>query len=239
MSVTKDKAAPYAPASAIIGLIERSRTRGLPTPVTSDVLSRAGISGSLIPRTFQALQVLDLIDETGQPTAIFESIRKAPGGEYKQRLVEWLNGAYADALNFVDPATADDVAARDAFRSYTPIGQQARMVSLFVGLYAAAGVGAEKASAPRASTSRPKQPATSRPPAKPLGIKPAVRKTIVDSSELPVPLTALLSRLPQEGQGWTQAGRDKFVHTFSTLLDFCFPIIEAELSVMESEGEEE
>jgi hypothetical protein len=144
MPVTSDKPAPYAPSSSIIDLIERYRNRGLPSPVTLDVLLRAGVSQSLVSRTLYGLQVLDLIDEQGAPTKTFEGIRLAPEAEYKQRLSEWLQSAYADVLKFVDPAVDDETKVRDAFRSYQPIGQQSRMVSLFLGLLTAAGMSAEK-----------------------------------------------------------------------------------------------
>src|SRR5688572_7472873 len=140
MTVTPDRPAPYAPATAVLAMIERHRSRGLPTPINADVLARASVSASLVPRTLYALQTLDLITESGEPTEVFERIRRSPEAEYKQRLLEWLNGAYADVLQYIDPATADEVAVRDAFRAYNPVGQQARMVTLFMGLYAAAGV---------------------------------------------------------------------------------------------------
>lgn len=99
---------------------------------------------SLIPRTLQALHTLDLIDEQGKPSETLEGIRLAPEAEYKQRLSQWLKGAYADVLAFVDPASDDEIAIRDAFRNYQPVGQQPRMVTLFLGLAAAAGMAAEK-----------------------------------------------------------------------------------------------
>ena len=49
-----------ATARAILDLIERYRERGLTSPINADVLARAGIPTSLIPRTVQALQTLDL-----------------------------------------------------------------------------------------------------------------------------------------------------------------------------------
>jgi hypothetical protein len=161
--VTSDKPAPYAPASSIVDLIERYRNRGLPSPVNADVLLRAGISQSLVSRTLYALQVLDLIDEQGAPTKTFEGIRLAPEAEYKQRLSEWLQGAYADVLKFVDPTADDETKVRDAFRSYQPMGQQSRMITLFLGLLAAAGMTAERqrSSQPRRSVRSPSQ--TARP----------------------------------------------------------------------------
>jgi hypothetical protein len=163
MPVTSDKPAPYAPVSSIMDLIERYRSRGLPSPVTADVLLRAGISQSLVSRTLYALQILDLIDEQGAPTKTFEGIRLAPEAEYKQRLSEWLQAAYADVLKFVDPAVDDEIKVRDAFRSYQPVGQQSRMISLFLSLLAAAGMAAEKrgAQSRRPSNAPPRTPRAS------------------------------------------------------------------------------
>jgi hypothetical protein len=141
--VTPDKPVPYAPAKAILEIIGRYRTRGLQVPISAEVLGRSGISDSLIPRTLQALKTLDLIDAEERPTPTLDGLRLAPEAEYPARLRQWLKDAYADVLMFVDPATADETGLRDAFRSYTPIGQQDRMVSLFTGLCAAAGMGPE------------------------------------------------------------------------------------------------
>jgi hypothetical protein len=116
----------------------------LPLPVNAEVLSRAGISESLVPRTLQALKALDLISEDGKPTQTFDTLRLAPEAEYKKCLTEWLAASYSDVMQFVDPATADDTVLRDAFRGYKPIAQQPRMITLFKGLHAAAGIGAEK-----------------------------------------------------------------------------------------------
>lgn len=152
MPVTSTTSAPYAPAKAVLEIVSRYRSKGLSQPIDGDVLSRVGITESLVPRTLQALQTLDLLDDKGFPTATFESIRLAPEAEYKERLAHWLNAAYADVLNSVDPRTADETALQDAFRSYNPPGQRPRMVTLFVGLYAAAGMGKEN---PRSRSGRP------------------------------------------------------------------------------------
>ncbi len=227
MPVTANAPSPYAPASAILDLIGRHRSHGLPAPVTPEVLGRAGISDSLIPRTMQALQSLDLVDETGRPTQIFEGIRLAPEAEYKKRLEDWLKGAYADVFSFVDPLKDGETRIRDAFRSYQPIGQQARMVTLFTGLCAAAGLVAEKA--PRStisSTFTPRQ-------------RTVAKRIVADKfkdaprhpSAIPAPLDGLLAKLPAEGDVWTKEEREKFMATFGTVLDFCFPIVETTESI--------
>lgn len=228
MAVTQDKSGPYAPAAAVIDIMTRYRERGLPSPINADVLLRAGISDSLVPRTLQTLQALDLIDDQGKPTTAFEGLRRAPEGEYKERMVEWLNQAYAEIIEFANPATDDEVKVRDAFRNYKPFGQHARMVSLFMGLYKEAGVISERPSQPRAQ----KSPARHRnPPSKRSGKIKSPSSNKGESSSfaggsVPAPLSGMLAKLPSEGQGWTKETRDKFMLAFGSVLDFCFPITE-------------
>lgn len=230
MPVTADRPAPYAPTSAILTLIERHRNRGLPSPINADVLARAGISDSLVPRTLQSLQTLDLVDEEGRPTQILEAIRLAPQAEYQRRLADWLTATYADALTFIDPATADETAIRDAFRSYKPTGMQSRMVSLFSGLFAAAGIAPEKPrqrQPARQPAARPPQKRTAAPPRRDAPQKPAsIEVAQTAGSGLPPALAGLLASLPPEEHGWTREQRDRFVATFSAVLDFCFPLRE-------------
>lgn len=226
MAVTTDRSGPYTSPKVIIDLVERHRERGIPSPVDADTLARAGVSESLIPRTLQSLQALDLIEENGSLTDTLEAIRLSPQAEYQQRLKEWLDAAYADVLQFVDPATDDDTKVRDAFRNFKPVGQQDRMVTLFLRLYEYAGV--ELPSGPKpAARSRPKaervQPqvrARVRP-----GVQPAARPQQPATKGLPAAIAGLLESLPAEGDGWTQARRDGFHATFGAVLDFCFPIV--------------
>lgn len=229
MPVTPDKPAPYAPTSAILALIERHRNKGLPSPVDGEVLSRAGISPSLTPRTLYALQTLDLIDDEGRPTKIFEEIRLAPEEEYKSRLAEWLHGAYADALQFVDPSKDEEIKIRDAFRSYKPIGQQDRMVTLFIGLFVAAGIATEKGRQPQRNTqpkirAMPSAPRLARAESAKGPPDPSPFRGEALSSSLPPAIAGLLASLPATGDSWTKTERDRFVTTFGAVLDFCFPV---------------
>ncbi|MEZ5917942.1 MAG: DUF5343 domain-containing protein, partial [Parvularculaceae bacterium] len=228
MPVTPDQPGPYAPTSAILEIVTRHRNKGLPSPVNSEVLGRAGISDSLIPRTLQALQTLDLIDEDGKPTQVLEGIRLAPEAEYQTRLKEWLTSAYADALQYIEPETATETDIRDAFRSYKPVGQQSRMVSLFSGLFRAAGVGPDKP-LPTTRKSQGGSPAPkSRAPAAKTRTgrnKPAAGadKPSINTDGLPPALAGLLASLPKQGQRWTEDEHDAFVNTFQAVLTYCYP----------------
>ncbi|WP_375204698.1 DUF5343 domain-containing protein [Hyphococcus sp.] len=229
MPVTSDQPGPYAPASAILELVTRHRNKGLPSPVDGEVLGRAGISDSLIPRTLQALRTLDLIDEDGNPTAVLEGIRMAREDEYQERLKEWLTSAYADVLQYVDPANATDSDIRDAFRSYKPIGQQPRMVTLFSGLFRAAGVGPDK---PVPSSRKSGGPASEQKSKSKFKLKRKKKDPETPSgaafsnNELPPVLSGLLASLPKDGKTWTVAERDAFLKTFSAVLDFCYTPVE-------------
>lgn len=235
MPVTVDQPAPYAPASAIMDLVSRHRAKGLQAPVDADVLARCGISDSLIPRTLQALKVLDLINPEGHPTEVLEGIRLAPESEYQARLTDWLTAAYADALAYVDPSTADEITIRDAFRKYVPTGQQSRMVTLFMGLFTAAGVMPERqrATTPRKALSngsalKPRPARATPAPASQARIQAATgsmrRQQVDGGTALPPALSGLLASLPPSGAGWTKELRDKFMAAFPVILDFCYPI---------------
>jgi hypothetical protein len=249
MPVTADKSAPYAPVSTILDVISRYRSRGLPSPITSEVLGRAGIPESLHPRTLQSLQTLDLIDEEGKPTSTFEGLRLAPQADFQKRLEEWIKGAYADIFSFVDPMKDDETRIRDAFRGYKPVGQQERMVTLFQGLCTAAGLIEAKSRVARPpSPDQPKKHwAVRKAEARRAAGKAAGEARAKNVNEpasngfsglLPAPLAGLLSSLPPNGDGWSKAQREKFLTTFEAVLDFCFPILsDAELKQGTSENE--
>lgn len=134
VSIRADGPAPYAPPSAILGVIKGYRDRGLTTPFTASVLQRAGVPASLAPRTLQALKLLDLIDDEGKPRTVLDDLSKAASDDVAARLAAILRGAYDEVFQFVDPREDSPERVRDAFRVYTPRGQQDRMVTLFLGL---------------------------------------------------------------------------------------------------------
>lgn len=221
MAVTNDKPAPYPPSTAILSIIDRYRHRGMQSPFTPEVLGRAGVSDSLIPRTVQALMALELINEAGEPTETLNTLAQAPESDYRGLFGEWVRRVYSDVFAFVNPATDDAQAIRDAFRSYEPRGQQHRMVALFMRLCSTGGLLGERQEQPRQTKSRSRPTtSTARQSTKARGSKQK------SNLGIPSPLAGLLDSLPNEGQGWSQSDREKFMTTFGAVLDFCFPIQE-------------
>jgi len=219
MAVRTEGPAPYAPPASVISLIDRYRDRGLQTPITLDVLSRAGVTESLAPRTLQALKLLDLIEEDGQPTQNFETLRLAPATEYQQRFREFLESAYQDVFAYTDPEKDSDTAIRDAFRGYEPRGQQARMVTLFLGLCEHAGMQRPEQKTTKAPRTAPPRRTTRKETG--TGRRNGKKES---ARSYPPLLAGLLESLPKDGGSWRQEDRDRFLAALPVVLDFCFPV---------------
>jgi hypothetical protein len=225
MPIQPNGPAPYTPAATILSVVDRARDRGLPNPVSKDVLIRSGVAETLVPRTFHALQLLELINEEGAWTENLESLRRAPESELQTRFAEIVRVVYGDAFQYIDPSKDSATAIRDAFRSYKPHGQQERMVMLFLGLCQRAGILTEESPAKVASREvRPKSRVISMTPQtkpKPKS-KPDASAPAIGNGNLPPPLAGLLATLPQSG--WTKNERERFVTAFNAMLDYVIPI---------------
>lgn len=241
MPINVNSPVPYAPAAPVVNVYTRFRERGLGTPITTDVLMRAGVTESLANRTMQSLQGLDLVDEEGQPTEWLNKIRTAPTSELKAVLAEWIKAVYAEVFQFVDPSKDDQVAIRDAFRSYQPIGQQDRAVALFIALCVEAGLAPESMkNAPKAPVRRPAGSARAAPAPKPTPkVKSYGGGAAQPVGELPPAITGLLASLPSNGTGWTKDQRDRFLKTFESVLDFVIPVRTAASNVADLIGDED
>jgi hypothetical protein len=175
----------------------------------------------MVPRTLQALIALELIDESLMPTETLENLRRVPEPEFKSQLGAWIKNVYADVLMFVDPSdTESDV--RDAFRAYNPVGQQSRMIALFLGLCRAADLRSDDQSAPKSRVrTRQSRPAAGLAKKEKQSAPPVQHR----QSGLPRAVAGLIESLPASGK-WTQADRDKFITTFTAVLDFSYDVVE-------------
>lgn len=224
MPIRPDSPAPYGPPAAILELISSYRDRGLTTPFSADVMIRAGVSESLVPRVMKSMEGLDLIDGGGNPTPALEGLRRASTEDFKARLGDVIKSAYAEVFQFTDPAVDDLTRVADAFRAYEPAGQRTRMVTLFMGMCEAAGI---------VSTAKPTGGAPAR-------ISPLTRKKplrIVDPAKtfdhhsptptygsVPPALQGLIVNLPSAETGWTEAQRDRWLKAIAATVDFAIPV---------------
>jgi hypothetical protein len=210
----------------VIGIIRRFRDKGLPSPFNDDVLRRSGIvPESLIARTLQSLQILELIDDSGMPTPTLLKIRSVPEADYKACLAEWLRSVYSDVFAYVDPEKDSGVQVRDAFRAYVPHGQQDRMVTLFLALCAEAGItDGKKIEGPVVRKTTATRVVKSARPTPTISLTPKQQHVHPQNYGMPPALAGLLQSIPSPETGWVKADRDRFMATFNTVLDFCIPI---------------
>ncbi len=236
----------YAPAAAIVAVIERYHDRGLPAPIDADTLVRAGLTTeSLAPRTVQALKLLDLLDDAMQPTPELVAIGRVPTDQFKERLAAVLRTAYADVLKFVDPATDDYERIRDQFRPYKPPSLRDRMATLFLGLTEYAGIIPEGRTKeltgrrPGTGKARPSTRSSKTPPA------PPSRDTRVGAGEsgasssgagtsgqshrpgngsLPPALEGFMRALPEPGTTVDEKRREQYVQAFASVFDLSYNV---------------
>jgi len=194
MPVIREGQAPYAPVEAVMTVIDGYRIKHPPTPFTTENIQPLGVASSIAPRTLQALRLLDLVDEAGEPTAAMDVLREASNAELPARLAEIVRAAYAEVFAYKDPAQDSPEEMAEVFRFYKPPSMQPRMVRLFFGLCVRAGIieaapaiqgsgGSSKRKAPgsKANAKTPK-PAGGEGPA-PAPLTPPAPRTSMDAAK--------------------------------------------------------
>lgn len=230
MPITPNAPAPYTSAPALLKVIEGYRNRGLQTPFSVDVLIKANVSEALAPRTMQALELLDLVDEGGNPTETLEALRRAPETEYRERFADFLRSAYAEVFAFADPREDSRERIRDAFRDFTPRGQQERMVSLFLALCAYAGLieapppAVRAASAVRRSQKQIQRGTTTRRVGSAASTEAVAR---IRPATTPPPdrhpfVVGLIQSLPEVGSVWPDQKRDDWVQAAMAVFNMIY-----------------
>lgn len=229
MAVRTGSPAPYGPPAGVLDMIMGFRERGLTTPFSSEVYARAGISESLIPRVKNSMEALDLVDADGNPTPTLIALRQVRSDEFQANLADAIKAAYSEVFQFVDPAKDDATRIADAFRSYEPHGQRARMITLFMGLCEAAGIAKSADAKVSQRTARPAISKTrARAATQPRGSSGTGAPSMNGAAAVPGPLhpavAGLLASIPTNGRSWTREERERFMSTFGAVLDFAVPI---------------
>lgn len=201
--------------------------------IDPDILERTGIVTSVASaqRLLQSLRLLDLVDDGGRPTDVFNGLAVAPEKELTDRFEEALRQAYAPIFQVAEP-TDGYTRVRDAFRTNTPHSQQKRMVTLFLNLCEAAGMITEipKASSPGPALVRTKPKSGA---AAPSARKSRAKRTLPPASpstemwvtRFPT-IAGIMKKLPADDGEWTKDNRDHWYRTLGTILDFDVDIVE-------------
>jgi len=219
--------APYGPPATALDVIHRARDRGIPEVLVSDALSAIGVPEAVHGRTLAVLRHLDLVDDNGRRTPLFDRLARATTEEYPEVLAEILRAAYAPIFQIVDPAQDDERRIDDAFRQYEPAGQRARMVTLFMGLCREAGIAPAGESG---SAARRPQPRATRPRsqqrARPRERQPNSSVALDDSNVDRRPLHQMVDALPSEGW-WTPDLRRRWLRALEAAIDYAIDVRES------------
>jgi hypothetical protein len=217
-----------------LSIIHAYRDKGLPVPIDLSVLERAGVAETLSSRVRQSLQLLELIDDQGKPTAAMEELAKAGGAEYPERFAALLRSVYQEVFQFTEPRDDTPEKVRDAFRAYKPRGQQGRMVTLFIGLCGEAGLIDEdqKRKATSGLRNRPKAKVAKASKASSASETKAERvQERAEHTHSPPPssgqhplIRGLIQSLPEAGSEWPQRARNAWVKAALANFDLVYEL---------------
>lgn len=126
--------APYAPASAVMAVIDAKRRNPALGGFSAQELATLDIRESLVPRTMQALKLLELLDDEDRTTEVFDELVSSSRPDFSSRLGALLRRVYAPVFEVVDPVLASQDDLLDVFRQFRPPSQRPRMVTLFIHL---------------------------------------------------------------------------------------------------------
>jgi hypothetical protein len=154
--------APYGSTDGVIAILEKFRETGLGgNPITTDLVGKFGFGEEVARRIVLSLKLLDLVSEDGTPLPSLLDFKQASSEKYRTVLADQLRDSYSVVFAVTGEAlaTMSTTQVEDAFRSFRPDSLRKRMVQLFLGLCAYAGIIPEKPK-PGPKGGRKKDPAS-------------------------------------------------------------------------------
>jgi hypothetical protein len=226
-SVVVDRNRPYPPASNVVMVLQRLRSRNVPDRVDADYLRDAGVADSLVHRVLFALKFLGLVQDD-LPTSSLRSLSTSTDEEYQDILTRALHEAYAEVFAVVDPSQDAEDRIMNVFRRYTPASQRDRMVRFFLGMCREAGIptldNSEQSSSSsklKSSHGRSGQPKTAKSSSK---SQPDTGEAEnVNGAKTPAALELLVRSLPPEGQAMDANQRRRWLALAEATLAFLYP----------------
>lgn len=245
-ALARDTNRPYPPASNVVSVLHRLRSRNLPERIDNEFLRDAGIPESLIHRAAFALRFLGLVEDDA-PTPALRAIATSTDEEYRDILSGIIRDAYGDVFAVVDPAQDSQDRIVNFFRRYTPASQRERMVNFFLAMCREAGIPTldvprqrPSLDAPRPKRAQPSKaasPGAARAPrTKTDGAGAGEGGAALPPGTLHPALELLVRSLPPPGTPMPDARRQQWLDMADAALAFVYPA-EAEAGAEPEDGD--
>lgn len=232
---------PYMSFKTLNSFVDRLNSSTTPPVIDKSVLSN--MSGSGRSALMSALRYLQLVDgEDVVQDSLRNLVKAYKTDTWKAVLYDTLKGPYNEIVKDLDLKTGTDAQLQKAFKINGGVEghMQINAIRFYLSFLKEAGIpysphfGMRRAT-PKSATRKIKPHRTSgkmKPP--PLNDDGAL-------SGLPAPIIGLLKTLPAINTGWTKDRRELFLTTFGAVMDFCYPIVEAEqpLQIDEDDSDKE
>lgn len=140
--VLRDGPALYAPAQAVTRFLDAFRRGEVEGRIDLQALRDVGTPDSVAARALHALENLELVDSSGEPSVDLRSFGSAAtDDDAREVLGTVLRRAYRDIFESVPDLTRASVDELErAFSIFDPESQRPRMIRLFFGLCRYAGI---------------------------------------------------------------------------------------------------
>lgn len=217
---------PYAPASNVIMVLNKFRSRNLPLKIDGEYLRDIGIQESLVSRVLFALKFLNVVNEADEPSIQSKAIHTSTDEEYKTILAGLVRAAYIDVFDVVDPTQDPQDKIANVFRKYTPASQRDRMVTFFLGMCREAGISPLEVLKTRAMTtaSGMTKPMRKLGPAQTHQQKKDQEKMVpAQQYDIAPALEGLIRSLPKPGEVLSKDRREKWLAMARVTLEFVYP----------------
>lgn len=223
-------APPYVSYATFKTFLDGLKASGLPSRIDRGVMG--SMSGASQSHLISALNSMNLVTSTGQPTPTLDELVHSEGKDREKILKSLLRQSFPflfedgfvletdTAKHFDEQFSKADIAVETARKCKSFFLAAAKDAGIEPSSYILKGARGQKATQRKARVAAPQKVDPAAPPL-PAQTNPGTRATIPAESSLL--LWGLFQRLPKPGTAWSKLDRDQWMQTFSNVLNLEYP----------------